>query len=108
MDSQEVGMNAQAKKGDWVQIRQIVLEPNQRSAQLPEDTRQVPLMLFVKGFLTSDADLGDRVTITTVIGRRLNGELVAIQPSYGHSFGPAPRELVSIGSELRRILRDER
>ncbi|UCD53790.1 MAG: 2-amino-4-ketopentanoate thiolase [Dehalococcoidia bacterium] len=99
-------MKSFAKKGDWVQIRQIVLEPGERSPQVPEDTKKVPLVLLVKGFLTSDAQLGDKVTITTVIGREITGELVAINPSYNHSFGPARRELINIGTELRRILKD--
>lgn len=101
-------MNPYAKKGDWVQIRQVVLEPGQRSPQVPEDTSKVPLVLLVKGFLASDANLGDKVTITTVIGREISGELVAVNPSYNHSFGFPPRELVSIGSELRRILKDDK
>lgn len=101
-------MSSYAKKGDWVQIRQIVLEPGERSPQVPKDTSKVPLVLLVKGFLTSDAKLGEKVTITTVIGREIAGELVALCPSYSHSFGPAPRELVSIGTELRRILKDDK
>ena len=101
-------MKRYAKKGDWVQVQQIVLEPNQRSPKVPEDTRKVPLVLLVKGFLTSGAKEGDKVTITTVIGREVIGELVALCPSYSHSFGPAPRELVSIGTELRRILKDDK
>ena len=101
-------MSSYAKKGDWVQIRQIILEPGQRSSQVPEDTSKVPLVLLVKGFLTSDANLGDKVTITTVIGREITGELVAVNPSYNHSFGSPPRELISIGSELRRMLKDDK
>lgn len=99
-------MKSFAKKSDWAQIRHIVLEPGQRSPQVPEDTKRVPLVLSVKGFLTSDAKLGDKVTITTVIGREITGELVAINPSYNHSFGPQPPTLASVGSELRSILRD--
>lgn len=101
-------MKSFAKKGDWVQIRQIVLEPSQRSPQIPTDTSKVPLALFIKGFLKSDAKLGDKVAITTVIGREVIGELVALSPSYSHSFGPAPRELMNIGTELRRILKSDK
>ena len=64
-------MSLHVKKGDWMQI---VLEPGQRPSQVPGDTSKVPL---VKGFLTSDAKLGYKVTITTVIGREITGELVA-------------------------------
>jgi len=101
-------MSLCVKKGDWVQIRQTVLEPSQRSPHIPDDTSKVPFVLLVKGFLTTDAHLGDKVTISTVIGREIAGELVAVNPSYNHSFGVSPPELMSIGSELRRMLIDEK
>ncbi len=39
-----------AKKGDWVQIHQIVLKPEERAPQVPEDTKKVPLEFWVKGY----------------------------------------------------------
>jgi len=95
-----------AKKGDWAQIFQVVLKPSQRAPQLPDDTAKVPLTCLVKGFLTDDADLGDMVTITTAIGRTISGKLVAINPSYNHSFGAPLPGFMRIGSEVRRILKD--
>jgi len=100
-------MNSDAKKGDWVQIKQIILEPGQRAPQVPEDTSQVPLIRLVKGYLMADANRGDTVTITTVIGRSMSGELVAVNPEYNHSFGPPPTGFTSIGSHLRRILSND-
>ena len=32
-----------AKKGDWVQIHNIVLTPEQRAAGVPDDTKKCPL-----------------------------------------------------------------
>ncbi len=101
-------MSSCAKKGDWVQLRQIVLGPGQRSPQVPEDTNKVPLVLLTKGFLTNGANMGDKVTITTVIGREITGELVAINPGYNHSFGSPPWELMRIGSELRKMLKNDK
>ena len=101
-------MNRDAKKNEWVQISQVVLEPSQRAPQVPEDTSKVPLTLLVKGFLTHDANLGDTAIITTVIGRTISGTLVAINPSYNHSFGPPPPEFMSIGSELRGMLKNDK
>lgn len=95
-----------AKKGDWVQIFQVVLEPSQRAPNLPEDTSKVPLTLLVKGFLMDDANLGDMVTITTVIGRTISGKLVAVDPSYNHSFGAPPKGFMNISSKLKEILKD--
>lgn len=95
-----------AKKGDWVQIHTVVIEPGKRSARVPEDTRVVPLELRVKGFITRDANKGEQVDVITYTGRKLSGTLVAANPKYGHDFGRPVPELLSIGSELRRILQD--
>ena len=99
-------MSWDTKKGDWVQIQQVILEPGQRAPQVPKDTKKVPLTLLTKGFLNDDANLGDTVTITTVIGRTITGKLVAVNPSYTHSFGPPLPGFTRIGSELRRIMKD--
>lgn len=95
-------------KGTWVEIRRVVLPADQRAPQLPDDTRQVPLEMRVKGFLVAAARTGDEVEVVTAIGRRLQGELVAVNPAYLHSFGQPVPALSSIGSELRRILRAQR
>jgi hypothetical protein len=58
-------------QGTWVEIHKIALDAGERSAQVPEDTRQVPLELRVKGFLVADAALGDEAVIETPTGRRL-------------------------------------
>ena len=99
-------MNCDAKKGDWVQIAQVVLEPGQRAPQVPEDTSKVPLTLLVKGFLIKDANLGDDVTITTVIDRTMQGKLVAVNPRYDHSFGAPPPGFMSIGKKIRKLRKD--
>jgi len=99
-------MRYDAKSGDWVQIFQVVLEPGQRAPKIPEDTSKVPLTRLVKGFLTGDANLGDTVTVTTLIGRTISGKLVAINPGYNHSFGEPPEGFMNISSKLRKVLID--
>jgi hypothetical protein len=94
-----------AKENVWVEIRRIVLEPGQRARHVPADTREVPLEMKVKGFLSHDARIGDEVEITTPAGRRVRGLLTAVNPAYGHGFGPPIAELSTIGSELRAILK---
>lgn len=91
----------------WVEIHKIALGAGERAAQVPEDTRQVPLELRVKGFLVAAAALGDEVEIETLTGRRLRGRLTATNPAYSHSFGPPIPELSTIGGEVRAILRDQ-
>jgi hypothetical protein len=91
--------------GTWVEIHSIVLPATQRAQQIPEDTKGVPLEMRVKGFLVAAASLGDQVEIVTVTGRRLNATLVEVNPAYAHGFGPPIPELLTIGSEVRALLR---
>lgn len=91
-------------KGTWVQIHQIVLSPEERAPQVPDDTKKVPLELRVKGFLESEANVGDNVTITTLCGRKMEGRLVDVNPRYEHDFGNPVPELLTIGQELREFL----
>lgn len=93
-----------AKKGDWVQIHQIVLKPEERAPQVPEDTKQVPLELWVKGYALTEAKLGDQIEIETTTGRKVKGELVAINPSYIHTFGDFVPELLKIERQVKGIL----
>jgi hypothetical protein len=90
------------QKGTWVEIEQVILTPEQRAPSVPEDTRQTPLKMFVAGFLTADAELGQTVAIRTLIGRELSGTLKTVNPSYNHSFGETVPELLNIGAEVQR------
>ena len=102
-------MKKDAKRGDWVMIRKTILTPDERTANLPEDTRKVPLEIRAKGFLENDqAFFGDQVRIKTIIGRILEGRLEAFNPEYGHSFGRAVPELLPLGRELKKLLDIER
>jgi hypothetical protein len=95
------------KKGDWVQIHEIVLKPEERTGKLPEDTKKVPLELWVKGFINHDASIGDTVEITTLTGRIVTGELVGVNVKYDYGFGDEyVPELLKIGIQLRGILKD--
>jgi 2-amino-4-ketopentanoate thiolase alpha subunit len=92
-------------KGQWVEIHRIVLPAGERAAQIPEDTKRVPLEVRVKGFLVAAAVLGADAEIVTRAGRRLRGTLAAVNPAYTHSFGPPLAELSAIGEEVRAVLR---
>ena len=91
--------------GAWVEIHDIVLAAGERAAQVPQDTRQVPLEMRVKGFLVAPAAVGERAEIETPSGRRLRGTLSAVNPAYDHTFGAPVPELSVIGGEVRAILR---
>lgn len=93
----------QAKKGDWVEIENIVLSPEERSDNLPEDTRRVPLIMWVKGFLESnEAVIGDNVIIITLTGRKVSGKLVEIEPKHRYDYGDSVPELIRLGQDLKR------
>lgn len=100
-------MDIKAKKGDWVQIHKVVLKPEERTAKLPEDTKKVPFELWVKGFLNEDAKIGETAKITTLTGRVVEGELVAVNPAYTYGFGDEyVPELLKVGIQLRNILKE--
>lgn len=91
---------------EWVQLHRIILEPQNRSSQVPEDTKNVPLEMWVKGYLQVEAEVGDQVEIKTVTNRRERGTLVQINPVYQHSFGEFVPEVIEIHKILEKELRD--
>jgi 2-amino-4-ketopentanoate thiolase alpha subunit len=93
-----------AKKGDWVQIHQIVLKPEERAPQVPDDTKLVPMELWVKGYALTDAIVGEQIEIETTTGRKLKGELTAVNPRYTHSFGEFVPELLRVDRQVKEIL----
>lgn len=96
-----------AKKGDWVQIHNIVLTSEQRTAKIPEETKKVPLELWVKGFLNEDAKIGAITSITTVTGRIDTGVLEEINPKFTYGFGEEfVPELLQIDIQLKNILQE--
>lgn len=92
------------KKGEWVRIHKIILTPEERAPQIPDDTRAVPLELWVKGFLQADAEIGDQVEIETVTGRVETGKLIEVNPYYTHDFGKFIPELLQIDKQTRETL----
>lgn len=87
--------------GDWVEVESVLLEPADRSKNLPPDTAQQPLRVWVKGFASSSAALGDELAVETMTGRTVRGRLSAVEPGYFHTFGKPIPELVHVGKDLR-------
>ena len=90
---------SKVEKGTWVEIERVLLRPEQRAANLPEDTAKTPYVLRLSGFLQEDAELGQQVRIRSLIGREHQGVLRLVNPSYTHSFGNTVPELLKIGRE---------
>ncbi len=92
------------KKGTWVRIHSIALDVTDRAANIPEDTRSVPLEQWTKGRLLADASMGDEVQVKTASGRTATGELVEVNPQYELNYGKLVPELIEIGESLRGML----
>lgn len=92
------------KKGEFVRVHSIVLNPSERSSNLPEETRKVPLEMWDKGFLLEDANLGDEVEVKTITNRKIKGKLIEVNPVYRHNYGEFVPELLQIGLQAREIL----
>jgi len=82
----------------------VLLEPAARSKNLPPETAEKPLTMWVKGFAEGAAAIGEPVTIETMTGRTVAGTLSAVNPGYFHTFGEPIPELTHIGKDLRARL----
>lgn len=90
--------------GQWVEVESVLLEPADRAANLPEETADKPLVVWVKGFATTEAAHGEGCEVETVTGRVVRGRLSDLDPAYMHTFGAQPAEIAHIGRELRERL----
>ncbi|MBN2541168.1 MAG: 2-amino-4-ketopentanoate thiolase [Bacilli bacterium] len=92
------------QKNAWVQIQKTILEPSQRATHLPEETKKVPLLMWVKGHLMEPADVGSSVKIKTLTGRIESGILVCENPSYMHTYGAFVPEILQIDQIVKTKL----
>jgi 2-amino-4-ketopentanoate thiolase alpha subunit len=90
-----------AREGDWVEVECKLLDPADRSKNLPPETAEKPLMMWVKGFAEGEAAIGEEATIETMTGRKVTGTLSAVNPGYYITYGDPIPELVHIGRDLR-------
>ena len=105
MDVKGLNMLNSAKLNDYVEIEIMVLEPKDRSKNVPEDTAKLPYKAFIKGHLVNqEANLGDMVKIKSPIGREIEGVLSNILPPFTHGYGHPIPELLTVGNELKEIL----
>ena len=92
------------QKGTWVRVRRVVLEAEQRTGRIPDETRNVPFVMWAKGFLRRDADWGEEVTVLTRAGRLETGLLEAANHQYELSYGNFVPELMYVGDDARKTL----
>lgn len=93
-----------AKKGEWVQVENIVISAGNRAPQVPEDTQKCDLRLWVKGIAQHDGVIGENMEVITVTGRKTTGNLVEINPRYIHDYGFFQPELLKVELQLKEIM----
>ncbi|WP_330695292.1 2-amino-4-oxopentanoate thiolase subunit OrtA [Anaerotignum sp.] len=93
-----------AKKGDWVQVENIVLPAGHRAPQVPEDTQKCDLKMWVKGEALQDAKEDEELEVKTTTGRIVKGRLVEVNSRYVHDYGEFQPELLKIEHQLKEIL----
>ena len=87
-----------------MRIHRVILSAQERTANLPEDTKRVPFELWVKGHLLCDGEIGDEVTIRTVSGRKEHGTLMEVDPQFDVNFGRFVPEILEMDVRLRAAL----
>ena len=92
------------KKGTWVEIEEIVLTPEDRAKNIPEETRITPLKCWIRGNCIRDCELGETVEIETNVGRIVKGILVDVEPGYYHTYGKYVSEIGNVGKQARKII----
>jgi hypothetical protein len=96
--------DVRAREGDWVEVEATLLDPADRSTNLPPETADKPLRMWIKGFALREASLGEALTVETMTGRRVTGVLSAVNPGYFITYGDPIAELTHVGRDLRAQL----
>ena len=92
------------RKDTWVRVRRVVLEVGQRTGRIPDETKNVPFVMWGKGYLMQDANLGEEVTVLTRTGRLETGVLEEVFPQYELNYGKFVPELMYVGDNARKML----
>ena len=95
------------KAGTWVEVRSVILDEKSRASGIPEDTADLPLMMWVKGYLTEDCRVGENAVITTMTGRTEQGILEEVEPATNIDYGGYIPEIAEIGRVAREVLFNE-
>ena len=95
------------KSGTWVNIRSTILKAGERASNIPEDTAETPLVMWIKGYLLADCKIGEKAQVQTVTGRIESGILEEAEPSTDINFGIFVPEVMKIGVQARKELGGE-
>ena len=95
------------EKDSFVEIENIILEPINRSSNLPQDTKNKPFKMWAKGFLLEDSLEGSNCNIKTVNGRILKGVLKCKNPRYEINYGEYVDELNYIREQAKELIKED-
>jgi hypothetical protein len=93
-------------KGTYVEIEKVVLNSDERASHIPLDTKKLPLMMRVKGFLCEDAKEGETAKIITMTRRFEMGTLIFVKPFFNHSFGRFVDEVMQVKQNILHEMED--
>ncbi|MCL2575810.1 MAG: 2-amino-4-oxopentanoate thiolase subunit OrtA [Defluviitaleaceae bacterium] len=85
------------KRGTYVQIKATILDIGERAVGIPEDTAATPLLMWCKGKLTRDSEIGHMAEIVTASGRIESGILEEVEPITKLDYGQYIPEMAQIG-----------
>lgn len=91
-------------KGTFVEVEEIILMPEDRAVNIPEETKKTALKCWTRGKCISDSELGNEVQVETNIGRIASGIIVEVEPGYYHTYGRYVEEISNIGKQARVII----
>ena len=89
------------KKGTFVRIEKTILQAEERTAKIPDDTKAVPFKMWTKGILQNDCELGEQATVITMSKRQDTGTLVEANPMYELNYGDFLPEMIEIDLGLK-------
>ena len=89
------------KKGTYVRIEKVILQAEERTAKIPDDTKNTPFKMWTKGFLQHDCQIGELATIVTVAKREDSGTLVEANPFYELNYGSFVPEILEIDAVIK-------
>lgn len=91
-------------KGTWVEVEEIVLTPENRAQNIPEETKITPLKAWIRGYCLENCELGDTVEVKTNVGRSVKGTVVDVEPGYYHTYGKYVKEISHVGQQAREMI----
>lgn len=96
-----------AKQGDWVEIQNVVSNPDKGIKNLRNNKKETPSVQWIRGFmLTKEATIGDEVEIETMVGRNAKGCLCSVNPRYIYDSGEPIKELIQVKMELQKEIEE--